>query len=177
VFLKPYGAFFVAGGLFYLVYARGVTASRIIGLTIAAATCAYVSVVQRGGFITADSQSAFVVPILVGLFFALFAYMSLKKTQLRNSALLYRLGALTYPLYLTHAMMGVLLYEVLLPKTGAVAALVAITVIALVVAWVIAFFVDIPARKPFSSLLFRWARVLRLVPKAAPRASTPTSAS
>jgi peptidoglycan/LPS O-acetylase OafA/YrhL len=177
VFLKPYGAFFVAGGLFYLLYARGVTASRVIGLAIAAATCAYVSIVQRGGFITADSESAFAVPILVVLFFGLFAFMCLRKAKPASSALFYRLGALTYPLYLTHAMMGVLLYEVLLPKIGAVAALVAITAIALTVAWAIAFAVDVPARKPFANLLFRWARALRLVPKATPRASTPTSMS
>jgi peptidoglycan/LPS O-acetylase OafA/YrhL len=130
VALQPYGPFFVAGCLFYLVLSKGLTLPRTLGLGIAAASCVYISLGQRIQFITADRISAFVVPLLILGFFALFAVLSLRKKQ--STALPYAdsLGALTYPLYLTHAMMGLLLYEVLHQRLGATISLIVIIALA-----------------------------------------------
>lgn len=170
--IKPYGAFFVAGALFYLVYSRGVTASRIVGLAISAVACAYISIGQRGGFITADTLSAIVVPCLIVIFFATFAMLAVRKDRLPVPGFAYALGALTYPLYLTHAMMGYITYEMLRPRLGLGLTLFVITVLALVMAWIITATVDIPARKPLANLLYRCARTVGLF-KASPRASLP----
>jgi hypothetical protein len=75
-------------------------------------------------------------------------------------------------LYLTHATIGILVYALLRPKLGVAIALFVITTLALVIAWIITITVDIPARKPLTNLLYRWARVFGLY-KATPRESLP----
>jgi peptidoglycan/LPS O-acetylase OafA/YrhL len=159
VALQPYGAFFVAGCLFYLVHSKGVTASRAIALVVSAATCVYVSHTQRSGFITADTSSAVVVPSVIIAFFGVFALLIRSTANFRFAS---GLGALTYPLYLTHATMGMLVYRLVLPSLGVAAALIIITALALAVAWLIAVLVDIPARKPFANLLSRAAATVTL---------------
>jgi peptidoglycan/LPS O-acetylase OafA/YrhL len=162
VALTPYGPFFVAGCLFYLVSRNGLNATRAAALIIAAAACAYVSIGQRGQFITPDTVSAIVVPCLMLSFFAVFALLALARRTLRGSRLVYRLGELTYPLYLTHAMMGLLVYELLGARLGAGISIVVISVLALLVAWIVTVTVDRPARKPFANFLYGCARASRI---------------
>lgn len=167
--LLPYGPFFVAGSLFYLTLARGPSVPRSIGLTVCAAACAYISLRQRSQFISADQASAIVVPTLVLLFFGLFTYLVRARAAPGAARWAYWAGALTYPLYLTHATMGLLIYNLLRPAFGVTAALVGITALSLVVAWAITVTVDMPARKPFANLLYRWARQIGLRKAVAPQ--------
>lgn len=157
--LQPYGAFFIAGCLFYLVHFNGVTASRVVALVVCAAVCVWVSLSQRGGFISPDGVSAVTVPLVILAFFGAF---SLLIRSSANARLASSLGALTYPLYLTHATMGMLVYRLLQPTLGVAATLTIITALALFVAWMISVLVDIPARKPFANLLNRAAATLLL---------------
>jgi len=159
--LIPYGAFFASGCLFFLVMARGWTLPRAIGLATGLATCIVVALEQRGQFLTADLVSAIVVPLLVVGFFGLFVLL-LRPGSKAPSRTSYWLGAITYPLYLTHAMMGYLLYGLLRPKIGLAPTLVAITVLAFLVAIALTITVDIPARKPFARLLQRLASAVNL---------------
>lgn len=170
--LIPYGPFFIAGCLFYLVLSKGMTASRGVALMICAVVCAYTSLSQRSGFIAADPLSGVIVPSLILLFFGLFAVLILRKHNSTASRFSYWAGALTYPLYLIHATMGALVYELLRPRLGVAIALLTITILALTVAWIITVTIDIPARKPLSDLLYRWARALRLH-KVTPSESLP----
>ena len=159
--LVPYGAFFASGCLFFLVKSRGWSIARSIGLGVGLVTSMAVSINQRGQFLTADTTSAVVVPALVAVFFGLFVLMIRRSTP-GTARLSYWLGALTYPLYLTHAMMGFLIYEWLQPTIGTVASIATITLLAFIVAIVLTVAVDIPARKPFATLLYRIADALRI---------------
>ena len=155
--LTPYGPFFIGGCLLYLAHSEGVTIGRGSGLILSATSCAYISLTQRSQFITPDRVSAAVVPLLTLSFFLLFAWLAMNSKNSRPSPATYWAGALTYPLYLTHATMGLLVYEVVRPKFGTDLAIATITALALLVAWIITIAIDIPVRKPFSNLLFRCA--------------------
>lgn len=170
VAITPYGQFFVAGCLFFLVSSRGLSPARSIGLIVSAAACIYSSIEQRRHFITPDTISAVIVPLLVAGFFAMFAAMTIFKRSLPSTRLGYRLGELTYPLYLTHATMGVLVYGLLRPVLGIWPTLLVITALALGVAWIVTTTVDRPARQPFANLLYQCARVFRIY-KPAPSGS------
>ena len=169
VFLEPYAPFFVAGCLFYLVLARGVSVARVSGLVIAALSAMYVAHSQREGFITPDAISAVVVPSLILLFFATFAALTMRKRAPAGEKFA-RLGSITYPLYLIHGMVGYLIYQMLHPHVGVGAALLIITAVILVAAWIITVWVDIPARKPFAAFLYRIAGALRLHQRPASKA-------
>jgi len=159
--MVPYGAFFASGCLFFLVMSRGWSIARSVGLVVGLMTSMAVSINQRGQFLTADSASAVVVPTLVAVFFGLFVLM-IRRGTTRPARTSYWLGALTYPLYLTHAMMGLLVFEWLRPTIGTIASIATITVLALIVAIILTVTVDIPARKPFAKLLYRIADALKL---------------
>ena len=171
--LMPYGPFFVAGGLFYLTYSRGLAWHRLLGLAACAAACVYISIGQRSQFVTPDAISGWVVPALVLGFFGLFAWLVLRPRSAatarstRAGNLSFQLGELTYSLYLTHATFGLLVYQLLRPQLGVAAALAVITVLALLVAWAMTAAIDRPARKPLSRLLYRLAATLRLHKPAA----------
>lgn len=161
-FLQHYGPFFIGGALFYLGFSRGFNAARVAGLIISAAACTYVSIGQRSQFITADGESAIVVPCLVLLFFGAFAALAILRERLRVPRSAYALGELTYPLYLTHATVGYLVYHILRPKIGVVSAVLVISALAAVLAWLVSVAVDKPARKPVADLLYRGARLFGL---------------
>jgi peptidoglycan/LPS O-acetylase OafA/YrhL len=176
--LMPYGPFFIAGGLFYLTYSRGIAWHRSLGLAVCAAACAYISIGQRSQFVTPDAISGWVVPALVLCFFGLFARLVLRRAvpasapDKRTGNLSFQLGELTYSLYLTHATFGLLVYQLLRPHLGVGPALLVITLLALLVAWAMTAAVDRPSRKPLSRLLYRLAATLRLHKPAAPVSAT-----
>jgi peptidoglycan/LPS O-acetylase OafA/YrhL len=166
IFIEPYAPFFVAGCLFYLVLSRGRTAPRIGALVVAAICSMFVAHSQREGFITPDPISAIVVPSLILLFFGIFVALTFRK-RVPAGARFARLGAITYPLYLVHGLIGYLIYELLHPHVGVGNALLIITAVIFALSWLITVLVDIPARKPFAAFLYRIAAALRLVKRPA----------
>jgi peptidoglycan/LPS O-acetylase OafA/YrhL len=170
--LTPYGPFFIAGCLFYLVMSKGASWPRATALAASSIACGYVALDQRSGFITPDARSTFVVPVLIGVFFALFAVLIWRRDLLSASKAPYALGSLTYPLYLTHATMGYVVYELLRPVLGVSISIVAITLLALFIAAAITLIVDIPARKPFAAAMHALADRCGLAARK-PQATTP----
>ncbi len=113
----------------------------------------------RSGFITPDAESAWVVPLLVALLFVVLllvlVFPDRSGKPVLQPGLSYRLGALTYPLYLTHAAIGRMLIEIMLPHVGPVLAVSLTTICAIALAWMLVVVVDEPARKPLSRLIYR----------------------
>jgi peptidoglycan/LPS O-acetylase OafA/YrhL len=141
--LMPHAVYFIAGGLFFLVMFRGWTWQRATAIALSSLLSAATAYDGRAGFISADAASAVIVPIVIVVFFGAFAMLRVPVAP----GLAYKLGALTYPLYLTHAAVGVFAYRALVPHIGWWA-LPVIIVLVLLVSWILSVTVDIPARKP-----------------------------
>lgn len=168
--LQPYGPFFVAGCAFYLILARGVSPGRCAMLLVACALCLLESVQQRDQFITPDLMSAFVVPAVIVSFFAIFLLIATRHTSGVNSKLAYQLGTLTYPLYLVHAAIGILVYEAIKPHLGLAGSLAVMCALAAVLAYAIAASVDVRGRKAIDRglrRLFSSAGLIAPAPAAA----------
>jgi peptidoglycan/LPS O-acetylase OafA/YrhL len=160
--LAPYGPFFIAGSLFYLIYALGFSVPRVIALGATAALTISASLKVRSSFLTPDVVSQWVVPVVVAGFFILFLGMLLHRERGDSVApCTESFGALTYPLYLTHATLGSILIEVLTPSIGVSASLFAATLLALGLAQVLSVTVDIPARRPMREACFKGLRFVR----------------
>lgn len=157
--VAPYGSFFIGGCLLYLIHSAGWTWQRAAALAVTVALAVVDSLSIRGGFITPDAESAWVVPLLVILLFGLllltFVVLHRPEKPAAQSGLSYRLGAVTYPFYLTHAAIGRMLIEILLPAVGAVLAVALTTLCIFTISWILVVMVDEPARKPVSRLLYR----------------------
>jgi peptidoglycan/LPS O-acetylase OafA/YrhL len=148
--VMPYGPFFIAGSLLYIIYSSGWSKVRGGALFVTLTLCVILSLEVRSGFINPDAISAWVVPLTVAGFFAAFLILIRFPKLIRTSRLTYRLGALTYPLYLTHAAIGSMMLKYMVPRIGVSAALLVTTIIAFVIAQALVVLVDEPARKPMA---------------------------
>lgn len=146
--LQPYGPFFIGGCVLYLIRADGLSSGRKAILAASAVLSMWSAFEGRQDFISPDAVSAIVVPGLVLLFFAVFFLVIRSTSALVAPGLAYSLGALTYPLYLTHAVIGRMVMDLLFPTVGVTGAVLITTLLALLVAQVLVWTVDVPARRP-----------------------------
>lgn len=104
VIIFPYGAHFAAGGLFYLVYESGWTRARALALAVALPLCAAASISQIDQFVDANRITvAMKIATAAVLCAAFLCFSLLRRLQsVRWPAYVALVGALTYPLYLTH---------------------------------------------------------------------------
>ncbi len=159
--LEPYGPLFAAGCFFYLVLDKGWSPSRVGGVLVSAALAAWMSVRQRADFITPDAESAVAAPIIVLSFFALFTLLPFLSRMVLNARLAFRLGALTYPLYLVHGTIGHLVFTVLAPSMGVWSRIAIITTLSLALAYLMSITIETHGRKLFEATL---RRLLDLLP-------------
>jgi peptidoglycan/LPS O-acetylase OafA/YrhL len=151
--LDPHGAFFAAGCAFYLIMASGLNLNRALLVAGSGLLCVTAASAGRSGFITPDATSAYAVPALIVSALAAFALIVWKPKIGSGLALVPWLGALTYPLYLTHAAIGRMVFDTLQPFVGVELRLIVVTSLALLLAAILTNYVDVPARRPFQRLL------------------------
>jgi peptidoglycan/LPS O-acetylase OafA/YrhL len=95
--------------------------------------------VGRHEFLTPDAASAVLAPTLVALGIGLlWAASSLDRKDEPPLRIAILLGELTYPLYLTHATLGVLILRALPPRISPVGRVILTTLLALAVAMLFA---------------------------------------
>jgi peptidoglycan/LPS O-acetylase OafA/YrhL len=118
--LFPYGSYFVAGSLFYLIWLDGVTRLRVGLLTAALVLSLLCLRSEAPGFMNNDgSVCALLIACTVVFFqFLLFFAIALRAITLPLSTWWLWLGSLTYPLYLLHAQIGRILASLSAPLVG-----------------------------------------------------------
>ena len=146
--LLTYAPFFIAGSLFYVVFANGWSVKRMLGMIIVMGLCVEASLRHKSGFLTPDAASLWIVPAITVLFFPVFLVLIRGRRPWVSGAIAYRLGALTYPLYLTHAVIGSLLVRLLLEPLGPYVTFFVVTAFAFLLAQILVVAVDKPARRP-----------------------------
>lgn len=151
--LIPYAVFFQAGGVFYLIFRHGKTPSRYTLLALSLVLCVAESLQLREHFISVDSRSTVMVPLLVITMFGVMWWISVKPALLAGRAYVTQLGALTYPLYLTHAAIGRVSLEFVADRLGYSFAVVLVFAGSLALAYVLVVVVDRPAQRPLARLL------------------------
>ena len=105
VIIYPYGSFFAAGGLFFLIHESGWNARRVLALAVCLALCCYQAVIGMDGFIDALHITSVAKGTTVGAVIGMFTIFSLvvgRQTGLAYANTFATIGALTYPLYLLH---------------------------------------------------------------------------
>ena len=168
--MLPHGFYFVGGALCYFIRTDGFNAIRGTALALAAAGSVYHAVQGRGDF-TFASQMAdpVVVGLLIVAFYAAMLVVALRWIQLPNLRLWLTLGALTYPLYLLHNMIGKVLFWELEFHVGPWTRLLIVSVIMYTLSWVCARWLEPATREGIAALLKRLGSP-RLVPGVSRRA-------
>jgi peptidoglycan/LPS O-acetylase OafA/YrhL len=171
--LHPYGSLFASGCLFYLAMSRGFTPARVLALLAALGLSLIATLRQQENFITPDAASSWVVACTVCSFFAVFSMIALRRTPKLNSDVAYRLGALTYPLYLIHGTVGRMLFRGLEEHMGLELRLLVITLIAFGLAYLMSITVETYGRKWLERQLRRVVQSVGLSRSLTPQSRSP----
>jgi peptidoglycan/LPS O-acetylase OafA/YrhL len=104
----PYGAYFIAGAAFYLVYRKRAVpvAWVLVGVS---GVLAYSECTRDARHLTRyfeEPISPLVAASIVAMFFVIFALLALRKLDSVARPWFFAAGAITYPLYLIHQYIG-----------------------------------------------------------------------
>ncbi len=110
--LYPYGPYFISGCLFYLIRSRGATRFRVLALAVACTLGATYAITQQPNFMVETTRASdFAVALSVVAFHIVFGLIASVPAILPASPWWYRLGGLTYPLYLLHNRIGKVVWD------------------------------------------------------------------
>lgn len=121
ILITDYAAYFVAGSTFYIIWAKGITKTRIMLLLGALALACYTAIVWAELLETkyATDYDPVIVCGMIVLFFITFSLIAMNKTGVIGALNWTALGALTYPLYLLHQMIGFMIFNIAYPAVNA----------------------------------------------------------
>lgn len=126
----------ITGCLLHFLTSRGVTAPRLAAVVLALGLAIEAEVPRAAEVAGLDTGTALVaVAAIVGGFVAAFLPLSLLRWRLPYAAWL---GALTYPLYLLHQEIGLVIITALQPRWGTGPAIVLASVVAIALAALVA---------------------------------------
>lgn len=152
--IADYAAHFIAGATFYLIWSGGLTISRVCMLAVA-----WLMVMRHAAgeiaHLEKNFNQAFEIPVVLAVVTAIFLVMLL--VSVRKTGVFMRMnwtlvGALTYPLYLIHQMIGYLIFNLAYPALNAHLVFWA-TLAGMLLA---AYFVHVRVEKKFGVLLRRY---------------------
>lgn len=115
----PYGAYFIAGSTFYLMWRHGPSPWRAMALCICYLLICLTALHKRPDFIhEVTPDTAWVVVGVVTLGFATFTAIALRLLRELKSRFWLSLGAFTYPVYLVHNEVGKAVFVLEGPATN-----------------------------------------------------------
>jgi peptidoglycan/LPS O-acetylase OafA/YrhL len=163
IMIPLWASLFISGCYFYLIRSRGPTLVRCVGLGASILLSMFASLQYDKGYTssTAGATKLTVMAIILVINIA-FLLVALRKWSLPSSRHWLWLGCLTYPLYLTHAKVGHLVWEAL--PGGELARLWLALALVLLLSALLAIFVERRLCSAFNKFLNRSAdRVLARV--------------
>ncbi|QIA03612.1 acyltransferase family protein [Pseudomonas fluorescens] len=117
VLITDYAAYFIAGATFYIIWDKGFTKSRISLLAAAQALASFNAIKWAESIelkYSTDYDSLIICGV-IALFFMTFLFIATHKTSAVGKFDWTALGALTYPLYLLHQMIGFMIFNIAYP--------------------------------------------------------------
>lgn len=117
ILITDYAAYFIAGSTFYIIWAKGFTTTRVLLLAGSLALANYTAIawaqLLESKYLT--EFDLLIVCAMVTLFFMTFLLIATNKTAAIGALNWTALGALTYPLYLLHQMIGFMIFNLAYP--------------------------------------------------------------
>ncbi|MGH8386267.1 MAG: acyltransferase family protein [Pseudomonas sp.] len=117
ILITDYACYFIAGATFYIIWTKGFTKTRVLLLAGSLALACYTAVVWAELIETkyATEYNPLIVCSLIVLFYMTFYLIAMNKTGVIGQMNWTTIGAITYPLYLLHQMIGFMIFNVAYP--------------------------------------------------------------
>lgn len=158
----PYSPYFIAGVMFFIIRQDRFNFQRLLLLII----CCYLAVLQaeiqaKLYIHNATSTQILYSQIMVVCFFVLFAVLSAGRLQIKKSNIIFYLGALTYPMYLIHNMIGKVTYDFVVGYMSKYLALPFVIILMAGVSILIVILIENKLRRPLRDFLNGLAEKIR----------------
>jgi peptidoglycan/LPS O-acetylase OafA/YrhL len=120
ILITDYAAYFIAGATFYLIWAKGLTKTRVFLVAGALALASFTAIVWADLLETkyATEFNPLIVCSVIALFFMIFILIVTNKTATIGRVNWTAIGALTYPLYLIHQTIGFMIFNIAYPAVN-----------------------------------------------------------
>jgi peptidoglycan/LPS O-acetylase OafA/YrhL len=121
ILITDYAAYFIAGATFYLIWAKGMTKPRIALVAGALALATFTAITWAESIESkyATEYDPSIIGSVIIVFFMTFLLIATNKTAAIGRLNWTTLGALTYPLYLLHQMIGFIIFNMAYPAVNA----------------------------------------------------------
>lgn len=171
-FISPqYSPFFIGGVAFYLIHTNGENLFNRFVVAASLVLASYRSYEQANGFMSnPDTMDKCVAVAIVWLFFIAMYLLSREVIVLREKQIYVTLGAVTYPLYLVHNLVGKAIIDKYSVYVGEGFMIPAVIIVVLVMSWAIHVSIEKPFAEPMKRILFTLINRLRLFSE---KAATP----
>ncbi len=154
-FISPeYSSFFIAGVCFYLIKRDGNNIFYSCVLVISSFLSSYYIYISSPEFLTTFTQTNQIISVFIINFFYLFFWMLTTDRwsfQCGNKMLI--LGAITYPLYLIHNVIGKALLDMIYPYIGIELSIVCVTLLILYFSYLIYMHYEVRVSTPLKMAL------------------------
>jgi len=155
VFFPEWAGYFIAGCTFFLIRQEGSSLFKWIVIF-----CSYLLCLKQAVINIKDFQDSYniilsspIVMLLISVFFLVFVFVSLDKTQIINKKQMISLGVLTYPLYLVHQNIGYIIFNVFEESVNQYILLFCILTLAIAISYAINKFIEKPLAPKIKSAL------------------------
>ncbi|MFU2328098.1 acyltransferase family protein [Pseudomonas sp. NFX98] len=120
ILITDYSAYFIAGATFYLIWTEGITKTRLSLLIGSLALACYTAIVfaKLLETIYPTQFNLVIICSIITIFFMTFYLIATNKTIAIGAWNWTALGALTYPLYLLHQMIGFMIFNIAYPAVN-----------------------------------------------------------
>ncbi len=111
--ITDFAVFFIAGTTFFLIWAKGISITRIIIIFVSWCIAVFQSIEGLRYFEShyKTSMNPFVVAAIITSFFTIMTFVSISRTGFFGRKRWLFIGAITYPLYLLHQNIGFIIFN------------------------------------------------------------------
>lgn len=164
VLILEFAPYFIAGAVFYLIRTEGLSIPKLAAVVLAfyLAVCYSSWELNAMAMYYRTPYSQWVATGIIFTFFLAMFLVSVRKTRFINNRKMLALGALTYPLYLIHQQVGVMLFSYFADEINKYVLLFSVIGFMLALSWIINRTVERNLGKALRIGLFDLATRLRL---------------
>jgi peptidoglycan/LPS O-acetylase OafA/YrhL len=157
VLLPNYSAYFIAGAVFFMINSEGLDLYKAC-LLVGSYFLALIYANKHINYLTEYYHTHFsisAVAVCIGFFYIIFYLISTNKTKMITSPKFAALGLLTYPVYLLHQNIGLILFNTLddLPNLNKYALLLIIFLFVLFLSYIVSSKIEKALAPPFKKWL------------------------
>lgn len=158
LFIPEWAPYFCSGALFFIIKTQGINVKRGLLLFLAYLLSIHYAIVEAGQKASAFESdfSPFVISILITVLYLLFIIVISRKTVYLKSRNIVLIGALTYPLYLIHNVVGEIIFAQFSQNINKYVLLILTIVLMLIISFVISFFLEPKITKLMKSSLYKY---------------------